>query len=101
VVLTVAQQDDAPKRARDARLHLRSEGLLVLGHQESHPHVATALELPVPVKGEWVAVRVVPVEPTDTRRFFTVAGQRWARGASDEPVAPAPVLPKRLDLFWP
>ena len=40
MVLTVAQQDDAPKRARDARLNLRKEGLLVLGHQESHPHVA-------------------------------------------------------------
>lgn len=100
MVLTVAQQDDAPKRARDARLHLRGEGLLLLGHQESHPRIASVLELPVPVKGEWIAVRVVPVEHTDTRRFFTVEGQRWAKAASDEPITPAPVLPKQLDLFW-
>ncbi len=40
MVVTVAQQDDAPKRARDARLHLRKEGVLILGHQESHPSVA-------------------------------------------------------------
>lgn len=100
VVLTVAQQDDAPKRARDARLSLRDEGLLVLGHQESHPQVAKALQLPVPVKGEWIATRVVPVEATDSRPFFSVAEQRWARAHPDEPVVPAPKLPQRLDVFW-
>lgn len=96
MVLTVAQQDDAPKRARDARPRLQSEGLLVLGHQETHPRVAAALGLPVPVKGEWIAVRVVPVEPTDRRPFFTVAEQRWARAHLDEPVTPAP----RIDIVW-
>lgn len=100
VVLTVAQQDDAPKRARDARLRLRDEGLLVLGHQESHPHVAKALQLPVPVKGEWVATRVVPVEATDSRPFFSVAEQRWARANAEEPVVPAPKLSQRSDIFW-
>lgn len=100
MVLTVAQQDDAPKRARDARLNLRQEGLLVLGHQDSHPHVAKALQLPVPVKGEWIAARVVPVEATDTRPFFSVAEQRWARAQPDEPVVAAPKLPQRLDMFW-
>lgn len=96
MVLTVAQQDDAPKRARDARLKLQNEGLLVLGHQETHPRVAAALELPIPVKGEWIAVRVVPVEPTDSRPYFSVADQRWARAHADEPVAPAP----KLDIVW-
>ena len=100
VVLTVAQQDDAPKRARDARLNLRAEGLLVLGHQESHPHVAKALEIPVPVKGEWIATRVVPVEATDNRPYFSVAEQRWARAQPGEPVVAAPKLPPRLDIFW-
>lgn len=99
-VLTVAQQDDAPKRTRDARLHLRKEGLVVLGHQESHPHVARSLKLPVPAKGEWVAVRVVPIQPTDTRPFFVVGGKRWARAVPDEPVVSAPALPKRLDISW-
>ncbi|GAA1807305.1 hypothetical protein GCM10009795_060630 [Nocardioides hankookensis] len=96
MVLTVAQQDDAPKRARDARLKLQNEGLLVLGHQETHPRVAAALGLPVPVKGEWISVRVVPVEPTDSRPFFSVAEQRWARSHRDEPVTPAP----KLDIVW-
>ena len=100
MVLTVAQQDDAPKRARDARLKLREEGLLVLGHQESHPHIAKALQLPVPVKGEWIATRVVPVVETDSRPFFSVAEQRWARAQPDEPVVAAPKLPQRLDIFW-
>ncbi|MBW9205376.1 hypothetical protein KV097_05410 [Mumia sp. zg.B17] len=100
VVLTVAQQDDAPKRARDARLNLRGEGILVLGHQESHPHIARALELPVPVKGEWIATRVVPVETTDTRPFFSVAEQRWARALPDEPIVPAPGLTQGVDVSW-
>jgi hypothetical protein len=33
VVLAVGRQADAPKRVRDARLQLRAEGVLVLGHQ--------------------------------------------------------------------
>jgi hypothetical protein len=95
-VLTVAQQDDAPKRARDARLHLGPEGILVLGHQEFHPQIATALRLPVPVKGEWIAVRVTPVEASDPRPFFTLEDQHWATAHADEPVVAAPDLPKKL-----
>jgi len=32
MLLAVAHQDDGHERARDARLHLRKEGILVLGH---------------------------------------------------------------------
>lgn len=92
VVLTVAQQDDAPKRARDARLHLRSEGILVLGHETAHTKVATQLRLPVPVKGEWIATRVVPVSEADMRPYAVIEGQRWARAMLDEPVTAGPVL---------
>lgn len=95
-VLTVAQQDDAPKRARDARLQLRSEGIIVLGHQDSHPKVAAALELPVPVKGEWISVRVIPVSDSDNRPFVTIAGKRWAKSYQHDPVVAAPELPKSL-----
>lgn len=95
-VVTVAQQDDAPKRARDARLHLRKEGILVLGHQESHPLVARALGLPVPVKGEWISVRIVPVGPTDDRPSVAINGQLWARAREGEPITPAPELPKSI-----
>lgn len=95
-VLTVGQQDDAPKRVRDARLHLRSEGILILGHQDSHPAIATALELPVPIKGEWIAVRVTPVSEMDTRPCCILSGQRWALAQVDEPTVAAPELPKKL-----
>ena len=49
-ILTVATQDDAMKRARDARLpkHLGSEGILVLGHQEQDPLVAESSGFPRP-----------------------------------------------------
>lgn len=40
VVLTVAKQDDGPKRVRDARKALRPDGVIVLGHQQSHPRIA-------------------------------------------------------------
>lgn len=89
-VLTVAQQDDAPKRARDARKALGPEGIVILGHQDAHPLIATALGLPVPEKGEWIAVRVTPVSESDDRRFFTMFGHRWARAREDEPVVAAP-----------
>lgn len=84
-ILTVAQQDDAPKRARDARIHLRGQGIVVLGHQDAHPVIAAALGLPVPVKGEWIAVRIVPVSETDTRPFSELHGQRWAVALDDDP----------------
>lgn len=84
-VLTVAQQDDAPKRVRDARNVLRSEGIMILGHQDAHPSIARALELPVPVKGEWIAVRITPVSDTDPRPFVDMDGRRWARAQPDEP----------------
>ncbi|MEU2403948.1 NaeI family type II restriction endonuclease [Streptomyces rubiginosohelvolus] len=99
-VLTVAQQDDSPKRARDARKRLRERGIVVLGHQGSHPHVARALELPVPIKGEWISTRLVPVSSDDARPKFSWDGQSWARAREDElllePV-PAPVLPDKMD----
>lgn len=95
-VVTVAQQEDAPKRARDARLHLRKEGILVLGHQESHPVVARALGLPVPVKGEWVSVRVVPVGRDDHRPSVAIDGQLWARAQQGDPIVSAPTVPKTL-----
>ncbi|KAF4405858.1 NaeI family type II restriction endonuclease [Streptomyces lycii] len=62
-LLTVAQQADSPKRVRDARIHLRNEGILILGHQENHPAIARALGLPIPKKGSWVSARVIPMNP--------------------------------------
>ena len=93
-VLTVGQQDDAPKRARDSRRNLRHEGIIVLGHQESHPAIAAALQIPVPVKGEWISVRVVLVDELDVRPSFSLRGQHWAIALPDERVVSAPVLPR-------
>lgn len=96
-VLTVAQQDDAPKRVRDARIPLRQEGIVVLGHQDAHPKIAASLELPVPVKGEWIAVRITPVSESDTRPSVTMHGQRWARAHDDDPIVAVPNDYRRLN----
>ncbi len=89
-VLTVGQQDDSPKRARDARKHLRPDGIVVLGHQGSHPQVARALELPVPIKGEWISTHLVPVSSDDARPKFSLDGQFWARARGNELLNPEP-----------
>lgn len=93
-ILTVAQQDDAPKRARDARIHLRHEGIAVLGHQGSHPQLARALGLPVPVKGEWISVRLVEVDSSSNRPTIKLSGTYWAQARSEEVSSAIPILPK-------
>ncbi|CAL9498417.1 Type-2 restriction enzyme NaeI [Streptomyces sp. enrichment culture] len=104
-VLTVGQQDDSPKRARDARKHLRPEGTVVLGHQKSHPHIARALGLPIPIKGEWISTRLVPVSSGDDRPKFSVDGQFWARARENELLRgephPAPDLPDDREVDVP
>lgn len=91
VVNTVGQQDDAPKRVRDARKALRKDGIVILGHQDAHPMIAARLGLPAPVKGEWIAARIVSVPETDTRRFVELYGQRWAIARHDEPTSPVTI----------
>lgn len=63
VVLAVAMQDDGPKRVRDARKHLEPFGVVILGHQRTHPAAAAAFGVPVPRKGEWVSVTVIDAKP--------------------------------------
>jgi len=53
---TVAQQMDSMKRARDARKHLKGEGILVLGHQGDEPLIAASRGYPVPKKGEMISI---------------------------------------------
>ena len=84
VVLTVGQQDDAPKRVRDARNALAHEGIVVLGHQEAHPKIATDLGLPICDKGEWLSVRLVDVESGSDRRKTHHAERYWAVAGDDE-----------------
>lgn len=77
VVLTVAQQDDGPKRVRDARKHLAQYGIVILGHQKEHPEAARAFGLPTPKKGEWVSVSVADAHEGESGAARI--GDRWKR----------------------
>lgn len=95
-VLTVGQQDDAPKRARDARIKLKQEGIIVLGHQESHPKIAERFNLPQPAKGEWISIRLTSVLADDERPKVSMSGKFWAIARPDDPPQAAPDVPKVL-----
>jgi hypothetical protein len=97
-VATVAQQDDFMKRARGnggARTALRSEGILVLGHQDNDPLVAAALGLRVPRKGEFVSARVVPARADRDDPVAVIGGRSWTLARPGDPHTPAPVIPRR------
>ncbi|MBI4885316.1 MAG: restriction endonuclease [Actinobacteria bacterium] len=83
VVLTVARQDDGPKRVRDARNGLRAEGVIVLGHQQSHPRIAFELGLDVPPKGSWLSCRVVR-DHGEGERTASIAGATWRLARPDD-----------------
>ena len=90
VVLTVARQDDGPKRVRDARKALQPEGIVVLGHQGSHPNIAEGLRIDTPPKGSWIATRVVKAESGDTDSVV-IADKRWRRATPGDPVSAGPI----------
>ena len=90
VVLTVAQQNDGPKRVRDARKALQPEGIVVLGHQGSHPRIAEGLKIDTPPKGSWIATRVVRGEPNDTDSVV-IADERWRRAIPGDPACAGPI----------
>ncbi len=90
VVLTVAQQDDGPKRVRDARRALQPDGIVVLGHQGNHPRIAEGLRIDVPSKGSWIATRVVRAEPDDTDSVV-IADERWRRAIPGDPACAGPI----------
>lgn len=95
---TVAQQDDFMKRARStggARTNLQPEGILVLGHQDNDPMVAAALGLPIPHKGEFVAVRVVHARDDRTDPVAVIGNNSWAVAHKIDPMVIAPDVPRR------
>ncbi len=98
VVLTVAQQEDSLKRARDARnqKNLGSEGFLVLGHQDDDPRIAKELGLPVPEKGQFVSVRVCPAS-ADATNVATIAGGQWRIARPSDRATPAPKTSRSID----
>lgn len=96
VTLTVARQADSMKRARDARIHLQPEGVIVLGHQNQHPRIADELGIPVPRKGEFVATRVV--RATLPRQMFDrestlINSELWLKAVPADPTEPGPLGP--------
>jgi hypothetical protein len=90
VVLAVARQDDGPKRVRDARLHLRLKGILILGHQGEHPRICRDLELPVPSKGQWVSLRVVPDSDDGGRPTTIINGVSYFAACPSDPECVGP-----------
>jgi len=100
VVATVAQQEDYMKRVRGnggSRSSLRPEGIVILGHYDSHRHVAAQLNLPVPApgSGESVSVRLARRDPErhGTRPDVALDGERWVAAGEDDPPGNAPMLP--------
>lgn len=85
--VTVAQQHDGLKRCRDARPVLRREGIAVLGHQKDSPRIARGLELPVPAKGNFIAVRLVRVaDGAVGRPAVLIGGHRYVAAHPEEPL---------------
>lgn len=104
-VLTVAQQDDAMKRPRDARHRLRPEGILVFGHEGPHRRIARELGLAdiptverLPEKGEFLATRVVVADASDPRPSTQLDGERWVIARPEEPPVGGPVLPRTEEI---
>jgi hypothetical protein len=91
-VMTAGQQDDPPKRVRDARKQLRPEGIVILGHQGDHPRIASALELPIPMKGEWVSVRLAPAGARAHPPVVSIAGRLFRRAFEEDAAIVAPPL---------
>lgn len=96
VVATVAQQVDYMRRIRKnggARTPLQSEGIVVLGQYRSHRAIARALGAEEPGSGESVPLRLVPAT-SGNAQTAEIDGQLWRIANPDDPVVPAPKLPK-------
>lgn len=92
-VETVAQQVDSSKRIRDARKHLRSEGIVILGHYHPHPEIASSLGRPTPRAGTFVSHRLAPMEAGALGTGAEIGGRRWRLAGAGDPVTVAPALP--------
>ncbi len=89
--ITVARQQDGMKRCRDARLHLRDAGIVLLGHQNDGPRIARELGLPRIKKGTYISVQLVQVPgPTADRPAAAISGTYYAIAQSGDPVQSAP-----------
>ncbi|AHI22505.1 NaeI family type II restriction endonuclease [Corynebacterium vitaeruminis] len=95
VLATVGQQKDFMKRARKnggSRTNLAAEGILVLGQYEKDQEIAARLEIPVPLRGESVSVRVVRCEEGFLGPKVDLLGSSWRVATQDDPIEPAPEI---------
>ena len=95
VVATVAQQDDYMKRVRangGSRTALKPEGIVILGQYKSHALIAAALDIPIPVGGDSVAVRLAPARAYGPG-VVVIGDSLWRVASSDDPIVTAPDLP--------
>lgn len=84
---TVAMQEDAAKKARDARLPLSTEGVVVLGHSSSR--MSAALELPKAGRGEFMSVRLARRRPHHGNApAVELEGEFWVVATPEDPVEP-------------
>lgn len=94
-VATVARQDDYMKRVRangGARTQLRPEGIIILGQFGSHARVARDLGVPVPGRGESVAVRVTSARKPG-QGVSEIDGRLWRIAGAADTIVAAPDLP--------
>lgn len=96
-----AQQQDSPKRVRDARKerNLGREGIVIFGHYAPHPEWCETLGLPRPVKGTFVSARLAEWHPAAPENYVTIEGRRWRCARGDDPVVVAPRLPEQGHEF--
>ena len=96
VVATLGQQDDYMKRVRangGARTALQPEGLVILGHYNSHAAIARGLGVPVPTGGDSVSVRLAPAAAFGPG-VVQIDGNLWRIARDSDPAVDAPILPK-------
>ncbi|MFF3758395.1 NaeI family type II restriction endonuclease [Streptomyces sp. NPDC002185] len=96
-VQTVAAQEDSSKRVRDARLDLRSKGIVIFGHQKLHQKFAEGLGLIAPQLGSWTSVQVCPAESDYCGPMFSIQGVSYRKATVDDSTCEAPLLPKVPD----
>lgn len=91
--------EDPMKRARGnggSRDYLRSEGIVVLGHQERDPLIAASLGLPVPHKGEFIATRLVEIpRPIAQRLAAEIDGRYYVIATELDPIQYAPFIARK------
>lgn len=94
-VLTVAFQQDSMKRVRDARIRLRAEGIVILGHERAHQEIASRLGLPVPTKGKFVSATVSRC-PKRCSGCVGIGRSRWRQARPGDKIVTAPLLPRSI-----